>query len=54
MTRIEAMIVLSNDTGVSVVVLDFWSDDVLLAICFALNIYYVTDSDSAFYSVSDS
>ena len=46
MTRIEAIIVLSNDTGVSVVVLDTWPDDVLLAICVALNIDYVPDSDS--------
>lgn len=45
MTRTEAMIVLSNNTGVSVVVLDTWSDDVLLAICVALNIDYVPESE---------
>ena len=46
MTRIEAMAVLSNHTRVPLVVLDAWSDDTLLAICVALNIDYVPDSDS--------
>lgn len=45
MTRIEAMVVLSNRTGVPLVVLDTWSDDTLLAICIALNIDYVPESE---------